>query len=253
MRTLLILFFSFFCSIVSIANESIDYENFNSANLLYEEGDYKQATELYNRLLDKGYISDDLHYNLANSYFKTKDIAPAILHYERALKINPTNEDATNNLALANEKTVDKIEQVPELFFYRWFDSIVNIFTIDTWAKFAVGLFFIGLICFTLYLLTQTLQLKKLAFHSFSIVIILGLISWFMAFQQERSLKTQQYAIIMNPTVNINSSPSEGNSQLFVLHEGSKVKIKEEIDGWFRVALPNGNEGWVEKIELEAV
>lgn len=253
MRTLLILFFIFFCSATLLANDSTDLQVFKSANLLYEEGDYKEATERYQRLLDKGYISDDLHYNLANSYFKTEDIAPAILHYERALKINPRNEDAINNLRIANEKTVDKIEQVPVLFFYRWYKNAVNLFHVDTWAKITIALLFLGLFCFTLYLLSQTIRIKKLAFYSFSLALILGLISWFMAAQQERLLKTKEYAIIMNPTVTISSSPSEGSSQLFVLHEGSKVKIKEEIDEWYRVALPNGNEGWVEKTELEAI
>ncbi|MEQ8623717.1 MAG: tetratricopeptide repeat protein [Vicingaceae bacterium] len=253
MKTYIFILLSQLFSIALVANNSSGLQAFKAANKLYEEGKYQNASEQYNQLIDKGYISDDIHYNLANSYFKMNDIAPAILNYEKALKINPNNKDAANNLALANEKTVDKIEQVPELFFYRWIDSILNIMSLNAWSKLSVVLFFLAFICFALYLFTTTLTLKKVGFYAFSIMLILGFTSWLMAAKQKHSLEAKNYAIVMNPTVNIVSSPSKGSSQLFVLHEGSKVKIKEETEDWFRVALPNGNEGWIDKVDVEVV
>ncbi len=253
MKKQLILLFTVLASFSLMADEKADMAIFESANKIYEEANYKEAAEIYNRLLDRDYISDDLHYNLANAYFKTNDIAFAVLHYERALKINPNNEDATHNLALANEKTVDKIEAIPVIFFYQWWESIVNLLGIDPWAKTAVGFFFLAFIGFSIYLTNRTLVLKKTAFYVFTFSLGLGLVGWFMATHQNGSLSAQKYAIVMNPTVNINSSPSEGSSQLFVLHEGSKVRIKEETEVWFRISLPNGNEGWVEKSEVEGV
>ena len=253
MKTCITVLLSLLFSFALMANDSSGVEAFKAANSLYENGEYQKAAEEYKQLIDQGYISDDIHYNLANSYFKTNNIAASILNYERALKINPNNEDAANNLVLANEKTVDKIEQVPELFFYRWIDSFVNIMSIDAWAKLSVGLFFLALTCFALYLFATTLPLKKSAFYAFVVIFMLGITSWIMAAKQKHSLEAKNYAIIMNPTVNIISSPSEGSSQLFVLHEGSKVKIKEETEEWFRVALPNGNEGWVNKVDVKSI
>ena len=89
-------------------------------------------------------------------------------------------------------------------------------------------------------------HIRKISFYLAASLIVLAVLSWFFASEQQRYLETKSYAIIMEPTVNINSSPSLGSSKLFVLHEGTKVKIKDSSSGWFKVSIPNGNEGWIE-------
>ena len=252
MKKLLIYLFLFLVfGASSKAQESLD--TFKMANQLYENAQFNEAEQLYISLLAKDIISDDLHFNLANTYFKTKRIAPAILHYEKALKINPSNEDAAYNLKLANAKTVDKVEAIPELFFYRWWKSIYNLMSADNWAKLTCGFLLIAALLFIAYLFANTITIKKMGFYISVTALGLGLFTWFMAAQQKSYLESKSYAIIMQPTVNVISAPTSGSSQLFVLHEGTKVKIKDVSNEWLKVALPNGNEGWIESSKLESI
>jgi tetratricopeptide (TPR) repeat protein len=234
------------------ANEA-DLAIFEAANQHYENGQYEEAKEKYIQLLESEYLSDDLHYNLGNTYFKLKGIAPAILHYEKALKINPANADAAFNLKLANQKTVDKIESIPDLFIYRWWNSIYNLFPASRWAAITIALFFIAVFAVFLFLFTSYPFLKRVGFYGGLIAFIIGLFSWFLAFQQTTNLETKKHAIVMNASVNIISAPSEGSSQLFVLHEGTKVSLRDQTGNWLKVSLPNGNEGWIEAGQLAVI
>ena len=246
--------FFFLCFVFQVfpAQES-EKALFENANKLYENGEYKEAEKMYVQLLEKDYISDDLHYNLGNALFKTNQLAKAILHYEKALKINPSNEDAAYNLELANNKTIDKVEAIPDLFLYRWWQAIYNFLSVDHWAKLTVILFTLALLGFSLFLFSSAISLRKLGFYSILIFTFLALASWFLASQHNKAFSAEKSAIIMLPTVNILSAPSEGSSQLFVLHEGTKVNIKDKTEGWLKVSLPNGNEGWIVSSELEVI
>lgn len=226
---------------------------FESANQQYEAGNYAQAIQAYESLLANDYTSDQLHYNLANAYFKKNEIAEAILHYEKALKLNPSHEDAAYNLKIANEKTIDQIESIPDLFIYRWWKSFYKLFSMDTWAQWVIAFFFLALLAWGMYLLANQLQWRKLGFYVAISCIALGLLSWLMADRQKSSIHKMRYAIIMEPTVNINSSPSAGSSKLFVLHEGTKVKVEEIKADWVQVSLPNGNKGWIKNEFVEGV
>ncbi|MEQ8910071.1 MAG: tetratricopeptide repeat protein [Vicingaceae bacterium] len=231
----------------SLCSQEEALSRFQAANQSYEEAQYDSSIAAYQALLAEGYSAADLHYNLANAYFKTNQIASAILHYEKALKIDPTHEDAAFNLKLANEKTIDRIESIPELFIYRWWKTIVNLFSYDQWATFIPFLLIIGLLGFALYLFLDVMALRKLGFYTALLCLFLSLLSWFLAHRQSHYLNKTQFAIVMDPTVNINSSPSAGSSKLFVLHEGTKLKVEEEKEKWIKVSLPNGNEGWIKK------
>jgi len=226
---------------------------FNKANLHYENEEYQEAKEIYLSLLEEQFISDDLHFNLGNAYFKNNQIANAILHYEKSLKINPGNKDAAYNLKLANQKTVDKIEAIPELFIYRWWKSIYNLLSADQWAKLSITLFLLCTFPFLLFLFIDKIKVRKASFFSACTTVCLAFVCWFFAFQQKKYLLSKEHAVILEPSVNIISAPSEGSSQLFVLHEGTKVKLLDETGYWFKVSLPNGNEGWLKKQTIEAI
>lgn len=233
--------------------ENLAKEQLIKANTAYDSADYNMAIQLYESLISDEYMSDDLHFNLGNAYFKRNNIPMAILNYEKAIKINPSHEDAQYNLSLANAKTIDKIESIPELFLYRWWKSIFNAFSDDGWAYICVTFFFLALIFFSLYFFLNLLTIRKIGFYTGSIAFILALVCWFLAYQQNAYLHSVKYAIVIEPTININSSPSEGSSKLFVLHEGTKVNVEEIRDQWYKVSIPNGNEGWVEKSYLADV
>ncbi len=244
-RITIVLFILFTFSSVRASTEVM--EQFISGNNAYEKGEYKEAIDNYETVLAKGYFSAELHYNLGNAYFKYEDIAQAILHYEKALKIKPNFKDAAYNLSIANAKTIDKIEALPELFIYRWWKSIYHLFSITGWTTLLFTFVFIALIGYSTYLLSRKIKLKKLSFYSASITLSLALVCWLMAASQNRNLHAIDFAIILNPTVNINSSPSAGSSKLFVLHKGTKVRVEDHKGEWANISLPNGNKGWIKK------
>lgn len=227
--------------------ENMANAQFLKANAAYDSANYVMAIQLYESLVSDQYVSEALHFNLGNAYFKRNNIPMAILNYEKAIKIDPSHEDAMYNLELANDKTIDKIESIPELFLYRWWKAIFNVFSADGWAYLSVSLFFMAVVFFGIYFFIRLVAIRKIGFYGGSIALGLALISWFMAYQQNAYLHSTQYAIVIEPTININSSPSEGSSKLFVLHEGTKVNVEEIRDNWYKVSIPNGNEGWVEK------
>ena len=215
------------------------------ANKAYQEGDFQAASAGYKTLIIGEFSSESLHFNYANSLFKSNEIALAILHYEKALKINPNSDDAAYNLKIANDRTVDKIEMIPELFFYRWWKAIYNLFSADNWAKIMIYMALIGLVGFGAYKYSINLSIRKFGFGLFSSGLVLAFVCWGLAASQKNYANSSSHAIIMNSTVDILSAPSSGSSQLFVLHEGTKVKIEDQTDTWLKVSLPNGNQGWV--------
>lgn len=230
-----------------------DEESFKEANLLYQEEKYDEAIIAYEDLLSKGYVSSDLNYNLGNAYFRNNQIAKAILHYERALKIDPSNEDASHNLGYANSRTIDKIETPPKLFIYRWWESIIHSYSSNSWAYLVILFLFFGVAGLSIFFFFSDSMIKRLSFYSGISTIALALICWFIAESHHDSLLKEDYAIIQSPTVDISSSPSEGSSRLFVLHEGSKVKLEDRSGEWVEVKLPNGSSGWIKSSELEII
>ena len=249
--TLYLIGFLLFSATSIAQTEALD--QMKEANSAYEAGDYEFAAKSYEALIERGYTSADLHYNYANSLFKTNRIAEAILHYEKAIKINPSAEDAAYNLKIANDRTVDKIEKIPELFIYRWWKSIYNLFSADNWAKIMIGFLALALIGFGVYKLSQNISFRKFGFTLFSSGILIGIICWILAASQKNYANKATHAIIMSSTVDILSAPSSGSSQLFVLHEGTKVKIEDMTEEWMKVSLPNGNQGWIVKNDLAEI
>lgn len=239
--------------LLNICKAQVPMERFEKANQLYQEESYAEAIDIYESLLSEDLVSSDLHYNLGNAYFRSRKIPRAILHYEKALKIDPAMEDAKHNLKFANSQTIDKIENPPKLFLYRWWDSLINLFSSRAWAY--ISLLFIGLslIGFGIYFYSQSKLLKKTAFYFALSFMVCFILSWFIAEGQIRSREKSNFAIITSPTVDINSSPSEGSSRLFVLHEGSKVKLDDSLEGWYEISLPNGNTGWLLKSAVEEI
>lgn len=251
MKKFLLTIASFVFSLITFAQAPL--EKFQAANRLYEDKDYAAAIEVYEELLQEEYLSDDLHYNLGNAYFRSNQLAKAILHYEKALKINPAHEDASHNLAYANSRTIDRIESIPKLFLYRWWDAILHSFSSRSWSYFVILFLAFGVVGLGIYFFFADSYIKRISFYSGISSIFLSIVCWFIAASLNSSLQRIDAAIIISPTVDINSSPSEGSSRLFVLHEGSKVSIEDQSGEWYEIRLPNGNSGWVKSDELALI
>jgi tetratricopeptide (TPR) repeat protein len=223
------------------------------ANKAYSDGLYSNALELYKQVIKDGYESPDLYYNTGNVYYKMNDIPSAILFYERARKLNPGNEDIEYNLKVANSKISDKIEPIPEMFYRRWYSSLTRQFSADNWAKAGIICFLASLVLAAFYVISRILFIRKLGFWLGLVMFFLSLSCFLLGWQNYRSARNQTEAIIFTPTVTIKSSPDEKSIDLFVLHEGTKVQLIDQISNWYEIKIANGSIGWIPSTSIERI
>ncbi|MFZ4741623.1 MAG: tetratricopeptide repeat protein [Bacteroidetes bacterium] len=251
MKKFLIIFLVI-CNALQLAANTAN-PDIEAANKAYNKEKYNDAITLYNKVLEKGEIASDLYYNLGNCYFRIANYPMAILNYERAKKLNPADADVDFNLKIANTKIIDKIETVPQLFFIRWWTLLSNILSYDNWAivsLIAISLFFIVLF---IYLASSTYQLKKLSFWIGFSMIFVTIFSIHFAIKQYNNINALNQAIIFTPTVTVKSSPDEKGADKFVIHEGTKVILLDELNNWVKISIANGSNGWVEKQCFEII
>lgn len=223
------------------------------ADASYNAGNFEQAVEEYTQLLQQG-VSSDLYYNLGNAWYRTGDLAHAILNYERALLLNPADADAKFNLQLARSHTADKVAPESEMFFVTWYRALVNFTSTDNWARLALGTLALAIILVLLFLFSNRVLLRKLGFFGGLFMLFVFLLCNLFAWQQKRTLMNSGGAIVMKSPVPVMSSPSETGTNLFVLHEGTRVNIVNDTMGeWTEIRLPDGRQGWIESSEIEKI
>ena len=225
----------------------------NKGNQQYDEGLYLEAIESYLEVLEADVESDQLYYNLGNAYFKTNDLASAILYYEKAKRINPNDEDIAYNLGVANSRIVDKIENVPQIIFKRWWNQFYNMFSANSWSKVAIGLFIFTLILIAIYLLAHTRFIKKLFFVLGLIFLFISISSFFVSYQKYYYTKNHKEAILFASTLTVKSSPNRNSVDLFVIHEGTKVYVLDQVGEWVEIRIANGSVGWLPQSELKYI
>jgi len=228
-------------------------ESIKQAETAYTQEDYNKAIELYEEVLKTNGPSAEIYYNLGNSYYRANMIAPAILNYERALLLDPGDADIRFNLQMARQKTVDRIEPIGEFFLVRWFESIQNMGAADSWAKLGIVafLFFIG--CLLLFFFSRWIRMKKVGFYFGFIFIIIVIFANIFASNQKNELVNRTDAIVFSATVTVKSSPDASGTDLFILHEGTKVSIKSRLGEWFEIELEDGNVGWMPGKDIEII
>jgi tetratricopeptide (TPR) repeat protein len=251
MKKAVLIFGLFFLSIwlFAVDNQTIIAQ----ANKAYSEGMYNNALDMYKQVLKSGYESADLYYNIGNASYKVNDFTSAILYYEKAIKLDPGNADYAFNLKIANGKISDKIEPIPELFYRRWYHSLVTQFSADTWAKAGVVIFVLSLLFGALYFISRVLFIRKIGFWTGIILLVITFFSLLFAYQNYSKLQSQDEAIIFAPTVTIKSSPDEKSIDLFVLHEGTKVQLIDHIGTWYEIRIANGSVGWLPLASIERI
>jgi len=222
-------------------------------NELYVKDKFKEAIDVYNQILMTNLESPEVYFNLGNAYYKTKNYPHAILNYERAKLISPDDEDIDFNLQIANQHVVDAIQELPGIFIVRWWNSLVNSQTTDTWALISIISFLIFLTLAGLYFFARSGNMRRIAFWTAFFLISISMFSWSFAAQQKNWLVNHTRAIVMQPTVTVKSSPSEKGTNLFVVHEGLKVKITDKLGDWLEVRLADGNKGWLMTESIERI
>lgn len=219
----------------------------------YINHEYAEAINIYEELL-KGGTSADIYYNLGNAYFRTDNIAKAIVNYERALLLKPNNADFKANLAIARAKIVDKFEPAAELFFVSWGKWLVNQLNSNQWAIFSMILFVGFLVSLGFLILSKVGHIKRIGLIVAAATIILVPVTSFCAYYQKASYLNRDAAIVIEPSVTVRSTPSESGTSLFVVHEGKRVEIKDNsMSSWKEIKLENGEVGWVPVETIEVI
>lgn len=227
-------------------------DNYQKANEQYKQGSYTNAIALYQEELKRG-VSADLYYNLGNAYYKTNDLGLAILNYKRALRIAPTMSDAQYNLKLVQSKIIDQIEEQPTFFLKKWKNNLVLIFTSNQWV-------YCGLFCFVLMLTTLLLFFFSRKKNNRKIYFILSVtfalffsFSLYASVLKKNQLIKHNEAVIVQGAVTVKSSPDEQGTDIFQLHEGTCVSIKNQLGDWSEITLQNGAIGWVKNVVFEKI
>ena len=234
-------------------SQSNSYNNwYEEGNAAYNDGDYEQALACYTRIVESGMESPDLYYNMGNTYYKLKQYPMSILYYEKALKLDPSDEDIRTNLEIANLAVVDKINVVPQSFIARWWNGAKTSLSADGWAWVSVVAFGLFLLCLFAFLMAKRRGLMKAGFYVGLLVAVCLVVSVVFAVGNYRDMRQQDEAIVMTPTVTVKSSPSENSVDLFVLHEGAKVRITGELNGWNQIKIADGSVGWLQAEAMTA-
>ncbi len=226
---------------------------FQKGNGFYQQKRYNDAIDCYKTIIKAGKESAPLYYNLGNSYFKTGETALSILSFEKALKMAPDDQDVIYNLSIANSRITDKIDALPDLFFITWFKNVMNTFEADTWSLTSIATFLLLLVTVLGFLLLQSISLRKIAATLAVLSLFAFAIFFVFAVSSNRARKDDSRAIIMAPSVVVKSSPDETATDLFVIHEGTKVTIVESFENWSEVQISDGNRGWIVSEDYEVI
>lgn len=219
---------------------------FEEANRAYADEDYVLAVDLYLKIISNGSESGEVYFNLGNAYYKLNNPGNSILYYEKAKLFLEGDPALDQNLRLAQIRIVDKIENIPVLFLEEWWLNLVHLFPMNTFLWLSLSLFVL-LVAFIIFrILFSRRSLNRLIYITgtlFSIVLVLSI-------SQIYEFETSRFGIILDDKVSVISEPNFKGTEVFILHEGTKVRINRALDKWLEITIPDGKTGWIETTEV---
>lgn len=235
------------------ADHKTAVETYKQANDFYKSQNYSAALSLYDSLLKEGYRSFELEYNTGNAYYRTGQIAQAILHYERALLLSPNEADAEHNLRMAYLSTVDKIDPSPVLFYQQWWRDFAYGGTIFGKSVWTLILLWSAAMLFAAYLFLKNTKIRRWSFYLFGTTLVVGLISWALVENHDNHMHENKGAIITSDATYVKGAPTDDGANLFMLHSGTKVTVVDGLETWKKIRLANGNEGWITASDITEI
>lgn len=228
-------------------------EKLTEASREYNHKNYEQAINIYQSIINEGLESSGLYYNLGNAYYRSGDITSAIYYYEKAHKLAPTDRDILHNIQVVTAKTLDKIDQVPEIFYLRWWKLLLDSFTEKTLSVLMIITLILVLGSGVIYILVSAPVIRSTSAWTGMILLLLFIAIWLVAAGKKHQLSSKNEAIIFTPTVEVKSSPDEASTLLFVIHEGTKVKLMDQVGEWQEVKIANGSQGWIRSQDMKVI
>jgi len=257
MKHRLIILFTILIAAVTSQASGIDY--IAQGNTAFQQKQFKKATQMYERALRDG-ESSLLRYNLGNAYYRLGDRAHAVLNYERALKLDPGNDDARFNLKFVNEKS--KINETSGTnYFTTLISGWVGHLSSNTWAMISLAMFVLMLAAIACYRIATGVALQKTGFFGAIVLGIIALLAMASAIYMYRHTTKAHYAIVMTDKAPANKSPRDGEKEEFKLPSGTKVEIIDSISNdksanaamWYMIETTSNKTGWMKKADLEKI
>jgi len=223
------------------------------ANTAYARGRYDDAVKQYQQVISAGYQSVALYYNMGNASYKSGDVPSALLYYEKAHRLSPGDEDINFNIKFANLKTTDKIDEAPEFFITKWWRGFILGISANALGWLSVLLVLMASGGLILYFFTTSVTVKKISFYSAMLFFILGVFAVFIAVMQVNYFGAHREAIVFSSSVTVKSGPVDKAGALFVIHDGTKVNVLDDNNGWLKIKLANGSEGWIKSGDVKEI
>jgi tetratricopeptide (TPR) repeat protein len=230
----------------SFSQSGVEYY-FEQGNHSYREGEFQQAIEHYQKIIDAGFESGRLYYNIGNCYYKLDEIGYAILYYEKAKKILPNDSEVGLNLELARLKVIDRVEMPSRFFLFEWWDAIKDFYSIPQLTRLTIIFYIFTAVIFVAFLFLKRDRIRRVVLSIFVISLISTLFIGYVLFSNIHERNINQYAILLSQSVNVLSAPEENSTDVFILHEGVKIKLEDEIGDWIKIVLPDGKSGWIKR------
>lgn len=219
----------------------------------YSQGNYDESIEVYSQLVSEA-PDASVYYNMGNAYYRLNDMAHAVLCYERALMLQPGDDDTRYNLQLAYSKTVDNIAPEREMFFITWYHALSSMFSANTWAIIAIVMLALALLAAMFYWFAQGIALRKVCFFCSVLTFAFFILSNIFAWKQQTIQEERHGAIVMQQQVSVSSTPGQGTSAAFTIHAGTKVSVNDDtMAGWLQITLPDGRQGWIPSDAVEII
>lgn len=247
MRKILFLLLIIANSVVAQNTEQL----FTSANDLYKTEKLEEAIELYKKIEAQGLVSSELYYNLGNSYYKLNKVGPSIYYYEKALVLNPLNEDAQNNLIFAKRLALDNIEELPKTVFQKFNENYLQKLSYNQWAIVVIVFSVLGSLLFLLFYFAISPSKKRFYFILSSLSFVLLIVSFLITYNQYSFSKNNKVAIVFAEKTEVRNAPTLNSEEVFTLHEGTKVIVLDAIDDWKKIKLADGKLGWIIASEIK--
>ncbi len=247
--TFALLHIFFIVNVFAVSVDSLKTE----ADSLYAKENYEGACKQYLRIAKTG-ESAAICYNLGNCYYRMDDIARAILWYERAALLSPGDDDIRFNLDMARSKTIDRVTPRHEFFFVTWYRSMTNLMSADAWGRLSLAFFVLCLLALAVYIYGQQIWLRKTGFTLAILFLLATIVGNICAWSQSNRQQNRTGAIVISSSAVVKSTPARSGSDLFVLHEGTRVEVRDNtLNEWTEVSLADGKQGWIEKKNIEVI
>lgn len=223
---------------------------YTEAGSLYQAGKYEEAIKKYEKIVVEGHREAAVYYNLGNAYYKENQLGKAILNYERAKRVAPQDEDIQHNLLLAQNKTVDKIQEVPQLAIITYWQNFLALFSSSAWGGFSLVLLWLALVLGSIYLFVHKMKIWS-SLTIFFAVLSLVLLS--LAYTEYKKENCSEFAVLLSDVVAVKSAPNEKGDVLFQLHEGAKIRLVDGVGEWRKIKLADGKVGWLQVNHLQLI